>query len=162
MPKIRSRQQQQGEYLEENVNKMMDVIRARVEVDKVFAGEIKEKNNQIRRIVLASGGSLRDIMRILTYAGEEAWDVPINREHVETAIHKVRNELMSNLNSGDLQTLLKIHREKRADRTEEAGRLLYYRWALEYNGEKWADVHPIVFESQLYRDAAALSGRYEK
>ncbi len=130
----------------------MDVIKARVEVDKVFAGDSEEAEACIRRIVLMSGGSLRDMMRILTYTGMEAWDVPITRRHVETAIHKIRNEIMSNLNSNDLQILLQIHKDKRADRTAQAGRQLHYRWALEYNGEKWADVHPVVYESQRYKE----------
>jgi Cdc6-like AAA superfamily ATPase len=162
MPKIRLRHQKRSEFWEEGVNKLMDVIKARVEIEKVFAGETDERNDCIRRIVLASGGSLRDMMHILTYAGEEAWDVPITINHVETAIHKVRNELMSNLSSDDIQILLKIHAEKRADRTALVGRQLHYRWALEYNGEKWADVHPLIYESELYKEAAAVSGDYER
>jgi len=96
-------------------------------------------------------------MRILTYAGEEAWDVPITRQHVRMAVHKVGSELMSNLNSNDLQILRQIRKHKRADRTKEMGRQLHYRWALEYNGEKWADVHPLVVESAVYKEAKALS-----
>lgn len=154
MPKIRSREQAWDAYWEEGVNKLMDVIKARVDEEKVFAGDENERHACIKRIVLVSGGSLRDLMHILTYAGEEAWDVPITMAHVETAIHKVRNELMSNLNSEDIKILIKIHKDKRADRTAEVGRQLHYRWALEYNGEKWADIHPLVYESALYREAA--------
>ncbi len=154
MPKIRSRGQGWEAVLEENVNRLADVIKARIEEEKVLAGDEKERHDCIRRIVLASGGSLRDMMHILTYAGEEAWDEPILRINVEAAIHKVRNELMSNLNLEDIRILIQIHKEKRADRTEEVGRQLHYRWALEYNGEKWADIHPLVYESTLYREAA--------
>lgn len=156
MPKIRSRHHSHDQYLDDSVNKLMDVIEARVEKDNVFDGDEAQIEACIRRIVVVSGGSLRDMMHILTYAGEEAWDVPITAQHLEAAIHKVRNELMANLNSDDLQALLKIHNEKRADRTEAVGRQLHYRWALEYNGEKWADVHPLVYESQLYKEAASL------
>ncbi|MCP4215409.1 MAG: AAA family ATPase [bacterium] len=162
MPKIRSRRQEREKFLPEAVDKLMDVIKARVEIEKVFAGSEVERLNSIRRIVLVSGGSLRDMMHIFMYAGEEAWDVPITAQYVETAIHKVRSELMSNLSSDDIRILLKLHKEKRADRTTEVGRQLHYRWALEYNGEKWADVHPLVYESSLYREAAALDGNNEK
>jgi hypothetical protein len=156
MPKIRSREQSWDAFWEEGVNKLMDVIKARVNEEKVFYGDEKERHECIRRIILVSGGSLRDIMHILTYAGEEAWDEPITRTHVETAIHKVRNELMSNLNSDDIKILVNIHKNKRADRTAEVGRQLHYRWALEYNGEKWADIHPLVYESTLYQEAAGI------
>lgn len=162
MPKIRLRHQQQNESWEYGVEKLMEVIKARVEEKKVFTGDDTERKNCIRRIVLASGGSLRDMMHILTYTGEEAWDVPITMKHVETAIHKVRIEMMENLSSDDIQVLLKIHKEKRADRTELVGRQLHYRWALEYNGEKWADVHPLIYESGLYQEASALSREHEK
>lgn len=156
MPKIRSRKQAWRGFWKEGVDKLMDVIDARVDEEKVFAGEKKDRRECIRRIVLVSGGSLRDMMHILTYAGEEAWDRPITRDHVETAIHKVRNELMSNLSSEDVKILIKIHKDKRADRTSEVGRQLHYRWALEYNGEKWADIHPLIYESPLYREAAGM------
>lgn len=156
MPKIRSHEQSWNASWKEGVNQLMNVIKARVDEEKVFYGNEEERYDSIRRIVLVSGGSLRDMMHILTYAGEEAWDEPIKREHVETAIHKVRNELMSNLNSEDIKILIQIHKDKRADRTAEVGRQLHYRWALEYNGEKWADIHPLVYESALYREAAGI------
>jgi hypothetical protein len=158
MPKIRLHRQSWDEFWEEGVNVLIDVIKARVEEAKVFAGSEEERGNCIKRIVLVSGGSLRDMMHILTYAGEEAWDKPITRKHVEAAIHNVRNELMSNLSYDDIQILIRIHKEKRADRTAAVGRQLHYRWALEYNGEKWADIHPLVFESNLYQEAAESYG----
>ncbi|MCP4653829.1 MAG: hypothetical protein GY856_00270 [bacterium] len=152
MPKIRNRNQSWEEYWQEGVNKLMEVITARVDAKSVFAGEPLEREACMGRIVLASGGSLRELMHLLAYAGEEAWDQPIGLQHVETAIHKVRNELMSNLNMKDIQILRQVHRDKRADRTAEVGRQLHYRWALEYNGETWADIHPLVYESELYRE----------
>lgn len=152
MPKIRNRDHSWDEVWDEGLDRLVDVIKARVQEEKVFSGNGRKRRSAMERIVLASGGSLREIMRLLTYAGEEAWDQPIARDHIEKAIHSVRNELMSNLNSDDLRILHRIHREKRADRTEEMGRQLHYRWALEYNGEKWADVHPLVYESDVYKE----------
>jgi Cdc6-like AAA superfamily ATPase len=151
MPKIRLRHQPWTEHWPEGVAKLIEIISARVDDEAVFAGHAVDRQACLERIVLASGGSLREIMRILTYAGEEAWDQPINRDHVERAVSTVRDELMSNLNLADVKVLHRIHRDKRADRTEEVGRQLFYRWALEYNGEKWADVHPLIFESGLFQ-----------
>jgi hypothetical protein len=152
MPMIRQRHQKWTDFWTNGVEKLIEVIQARVDDKAVFAGMAPERSAVLQRIVLASGGSLREIMRLLTYAGEEAWDCQIRGEHVERAIHTVRNELMSNLSLADIGVLQKIHHDKRADRTKEMGRQLFYRWALEYNGEKWADVHPLVFESDLYRE----------
>lgn len=153
MPKIRTREQGWDAFWPEGVAKLSEVIRTRVDVAKVFAGSAEEREATIRRIVLASGGSLRDVIRTLAFTGREAFDVPATREHVEKALRKVQNELMDNLRDEDLACLVHVHQKKEVDRTELGGRQLFFCWALEYNGDMWVDVHPLVFESRRFKNA---------
>ncbi|MCP4344344.1 MAG: hypothetical protein GY795_02325 [Desulfobacterales bacterium] len=161
MPKIREKEQSWDTYWQEGVETLVKVIQNRVEQDKVFAGNSDEQYECMKELVLASGGSLRELMRLLLESANEAWDVPINMEHVKKSVKKVGSEFMNNLRHDDLPVLHEIHHLKRADRRPESARQLFYRFALEYNGDKWADVHPLVYHSDIYNDEELLKTVHE-
>lgn len=153
MPKIRLKEHAWEEYWEDGVTTLTKVIQARVEEEKVFAGDKDTRQTAMRELVLASGGSLRELLRLLAKSALEAWDEwdePITFEHVQRGIRKLRQEFTSPLRFADVPILHKIHRLKRADPSPEVARQLFFRFALEYNGEQWADVHPLVYTSDLY------------
>ena len=152
MPKIRQKEQAWADHWAQGVDAMIRVVKARVNVDEVFAGNKKTRKTALDELVLASGGSLRELMRLLEKAGEEAWDNPITSADVANAIHEVTKEHLLPLRFSDLPVLREIHRLKRADHRPEAARLLFHRLALEYNGEQWADVHPLVYHSAQFND----------
>jgi hypothetical protein len=152
MPKIRRKDQGWDDYWGEGLDALVRVVEARIGVDEVFAGEKRGRRKSLTELVLASGGALRELMRLLEKAGEEAWDEPITREHVRAAIHEVSKEHLLPLRFSDLPVLHEIHRLKRADHRPEAARQLFHRLALEYNGEQWADVHPLVYYSAQFND----------
>ncbi len=156
MPKIRLKEHSWDEYWPKGVNALVKIIQNRVEQDKVFAGDSEGQHRCMRELALASGGSLRELMRLLLVSADEAWDVPIDPEHIERAIRKVSAEFMNHFRYDDIPVLREIHRLKRADHRPEGGRQLFYRFALEYNGDKWADVHPLVFYSDIYNDEKIL------
>ncbi|MDM8548466.1 hypothetical protein QUF72_00250 [Desulfobacterales bacterium HSG2] len=156
MPKIRKKEQAWDTCWQDGVDRLVDVIKARVEEDKVFAGEPDERYACMKELVLASGGSLRELMHLLLKAAEEAWEHPIAMDDVKKGIHEVRNEFMNPLRFDDLPVLHEINRSKRADHSPESARQLFYRFALEYNGEKWADVHPLIYSSDIFNDQEIL------
>lgn len=155
MPKIRKKEQTWDMCWDEGVETLIKVIQNRVEQENVFAGNADEQYACMKELVLASGGSLRELMRLLMESANEAWDVPINMEHVKKSVKKVGTEFMNHLRYDDLPVLHEIHRLKRADNREECRRHLFYRFALEYK-DRWADVHPLIYYSDMFNDQEIL------
>ena len=139
LPRVRRRNQTWKEYDKECVSLLEEVIERRVEVEKVFA-----EPSLVRQMALMSGGDLRELLRFLFEASLEAED-KIDREILERAFKNEKRSFLAHLKSEDLPRLLKIHQTKELDKTKEEFRLLFYRFALEYNDETWYDIHPLIY-----------------
>ena len=138
-PRVRRKEQSWQEYDAESVSLLEEVIKRRVEVETIF-----EEPDLVRRMVLMSGGSLRELLRFLFEAALEA-DEKIDQQALERAFKNEKRSFLAPLKREDLPLLLKIHREKEINKTPEELRLLFYRFALEYNHETWYDVHPLIY-----------------
>lgn len=153
MPMIRKKDQSWDTYWPEGVARLKEIIHKRVDVDQVFGKTREDREQALLKLVLNSGGSLRELMHLLTEAAKLAWDVPIEPKHVEMALHHVRRDFLNVLEPKvDLPILHDIHQNKRASERGLAANLFFYRLALEYNGEGWADVHPLVHGSEIFWD----------
>jgi hypothetical protein len=113
----------------------------------------------IRKIVLASGGSLRELMRLIQEACLETTDEKIGARAVERAIVNVRAELTRPMPQGYFIELAKIHQSKQTDHTVDHRRILFYRYALEYNGERWVDVNPLIYDMPEFQRAIRSRSR---
>jgi len=108
----------------------------------------------LERLIHASGGLLRELLRlarlsILATLGRGA--ERIMPEDVDWAIREVRNTFRRILKTEDYPHLWKVCETKHLDRLPPhiADQLLHNLSVLEYNGDVWWDVHPVV--KQLLR-----------
>jgi energy-coupling factor transporter ATP-binding protein EcfA2 len=111
-----------------------------------------------RKIVLKSGGVLRELMRIaraccsqcllILRQQPEREDVVINDQILELALQDLRNDLSVALGASRYQILHCVYENaKPADLTDEFLLLLHSLYILEYrNSEVWYDVHPLVVD----------------
>ena len=148
MIKIRERNQSWDATFPAGIRKLTEVIERRVDVEKVFAGR-----DLVEIIALKSGGSLRELMRLVQEACIEASGDKIDRPAVNKAITNVRSEFIRPMPQAYLAELTKIHKNKATDNTPEHRSILFYRYALEYNGNRWVDVHPLIYDLPEFQTA---------
>ncbi|MFN0168064.1 MAG: hypothetical protein ACKV22_16695 [Bryobacteraceae bacterium] len=100
----------------------------------------------------ASGGALRDLLRLFRETLLQGQDLPVTSKVIDAAIAEVRNDFRVSIE--DARWLAKIHQEQAADlptssasdvnrftRLLDSHLLLYYR-----NERDWYDIHPLVRE----------------
>lgn len=148
MIKIREKGQRWGETYSEGVRNLIEVIERRLEIGKVFSNP-----DLVKKIVLRSGGSLRELMRLIQEACIETTGDKIDEAAVQKAIINVRGEFTRPMPHSFLPDLVKIHKSKQTDNSPTQRDMLFYRYALEYNGDRWVDVHPLVYDLPEFQRA---------
>jgi hypothetical protein len=155
-------QQKNGKTHKAGLDALGAVVAARPDLHKVFAS-----HGVIRYLAQMSGGSVRDLVRLL-FEGQSlarADDkVRIDQASARAAVQRVRVDLERTL--WPYQALARIHEAKNlpepqaADQDQlEQARAFYADLpikgvALEYDGgECWYDVHPIMREIAAFKDA---------
>lgn len=147
--KLREPHQPYGEFAEDRRGRdlMLEALSKRLDLDKLIPDE------QARdRLVSASGGAIRDLLRLTRETIFRARGKTLDLRAVEGAVSKVRSEFRDRINANDwAPTLGRIAVEKQI----HAGcmMVLYQRLALKYNGDGWYDVHPLVAEIDEVRQA---------
>jgi hypothetical protein len=140
---------------QEELAAVTDVLTARVCPDLFEPG-------QMERLVVASGGNLRDLFALTNYAADTAGlrsAETIDSSDVDEAIVNLRSEYERRLGQSpyDLQIvtyeskadrLLKIYDgQQEFQMTDEVlYSLLQSRAVQEFNGQRWFGVHPLVVE----------------
>jgi energy-coupling factor transporter ATP-binding protein EcfA2 len=127
---------------------LFQVVARRVDVAKVM-----ESEDLVWRLVEASGGSVRDLMRLMRLACYGATDC-IRATHVETAIRELGREYDRLMQDDDLDLLIFIAQERRVPGNERSARLLHLRLVLEYQDDsgRWANIHPALRLSPRLKD----------
>lgn len=146
MVPLRSKGQQWTEHNDDTVGLLMQVVSKRVDVAAVFTDQAILKD-----MALMSGGSLRDLLRLLYHAALQSTAGQIDRESYEEGKTRLFYEFTAPICYEDYPRLLEIHKRRDFDRTEDQFRLLYFRFALEYNHARWADVHPLLYYSENFQ-----------
>jgi len=154
MIKIRERGQRWDQIYPEGVDSLVEVIERRVEVDKVFSDP-----GLVRNIALKSGGSLRELMRLVQEACLETVGEKIDETAIEKAIVNVRTEFIRPMPQAFLAELAKIYKNRQTDNSPTQRSILFYRYALEYNGDRWVDVHPLIYDlPEFQREVKSPTG----
>jgi hypothetical protein len=107
-----------------------------------------------RRIALLSGGSTRELIHILKESLLEA-QTRIDEGVVRRAAARVRNELTRKLTFDHYRQLAQAHIEGLINPDAHGRYLLFRRAALEYNGEGWVGVSPLLWEAPQFQTALA-------
>ncbi|MFN7931988.1 MAG: hypothetical protein U0R19_01600 [Bryobacteraceae bacterium] len=141
-----------GQEAPEVIAAMAEAVCKRVP-DSLFATP-----DLVKRFVLSSGGSTRDMLRLLQRALLEA-DDRIIEENVARAEAIVGAEFSRPVTKAQYEILARVFLEKSVDPDETGRWMLFRRQVLEYNGERWVDVHPLLQLSTLFQDALAAERR---
>ncbi len=100
-----------------------------------------------KRLISASGGAIRDLIRLTREAAFRADGGQIRRDAVEKAVKLLKNELRDRINAnGWAPTLAKIALDKQVHEGQSCMLVLFQRLALKYNGDGWYDIHPLAAE----------------
>jgi hypothetical protein len=162
MIKIRTREQlwTDTDVFQPGIDRLAEVMERRIDIDEVFSNRAL-----VTKLVLKSGGSLRELMRLIQEACLETNGEKIDAPAVEKAIVSVRTELTRPMPQTYLAELAKIHQSKQTDNASDQLRILFYRYALEYlegNGERWVDVHPLIYDMPEFQQLIRGHGRAKR
>ena len=167
LPMVKVRSKSKRTY-QPGVKTLQTMITQRVVVEEVFANK-----RVVHYLARMSGGSVRDLMRLVAYAANSARadDKPtIDRAAAKEAVKDMRLDFERLFIPGQAYypVLAKIHETKRdwfADIEQlNPEKLEVYQdlfrdllrngAVLEYNGEEnWYDVHPVISEIEAFQEA---------
>jgi hypothetical protein len=156
-----------GKSNQEGLDVLVKLVESRVATDRIFDSGV------LLYLAQKCGGSVRDLLRLVGYAADEAQvdeKTRIDPASAESAARRLRLEFERVLIPGHVYypLLARIHQSKRdslvADPSpkpedvksarEFFSQLLFSGAVLEYNGdEHWYDVHPAVQETKAFQDA---------
>ena len=102
-----------------------------------------------RELARLSGGCPRDLLRLLKEALLEA-DERIDDRVVNRAANLLRGEMARKLTLAHYAILARVDQGDPIDPDETGRFLLYRRAALEYNGERWVGVHPLLWDTPQF------------
>lgn len=163
--KVRERQvgEREGAPCEGTLVKLRTVVEKRGDWRRLLASQA-----DMDRLILLSGGHLRDLFRFLQEVLRRADAFPAASEVVDAAISQVRNSYLPLAEndaiwlSGVRHTGLSGLRDR--DNLPELARFLDTHLALCYrNGDEWYDVHPLIVPAieKLVANAAKRDGGSE-
>jgi hypothetical protein len=159
--------QSDGKRFDKGRHAFKQLLAARMELDRIFSND-----RVIAHLILMSGGSVRDLMRLVSYAQTDARTddkTQIDLTSVKLAIKKMRIEYEKTLIPGGVYypILRRVHQRKLdpmpaggkvdakdvQNAREFFSQLLFNGSVLEYNGDKcWYDVRPIVQLIDAFQD----------
>ncbi|MFO0591623.1 MAG: hypothetical protein U0441_29020 [Polyangiaceae bacterium] len=119
----------------------------------------------VDRLILMSGGNLRDLLRLFAEVIRRAKTLPVSEEVVEMAINQMRAEFLpiANTDASWLATIAATHEAAlmNMEQVPDLARFFDSHVVLCYrNGPEWYDVHPLIRE-HVIKQAEALKTRSE-
>lgn len=144
-------QERNGEYIEKAIARFTEFVYKRID-EKLF-----DSKETVKKAILLSGGSPRELLRILEFAAMFADDDLgfIDSKSMDKAIKKLAAQTSQYLHETDFETLkkLKINNEKglQTSFNESFQDLMEKIIVMEYNDGTYKRVNPIVAESELYK-----------
>ncbi|MBM3456953.1 MAG: hypothetical protein FJX77_00240 [Armatimonadetes bacterium] len=121
---------------------LLDVLRKRLDLDRIIPDE------QARaRLVLASGGALRELFQLLLEASYESGGSAVSWDVVQRVVARFRRDQRSLVSAHGWWDVLRAIRDTK-DRVpgQECQAALYRRLAFYYNDAGWYDIHPLLAE----------------
>ncbi len=142
MPTIKLREKDHSEFSGPGKECLLNVLKKRIDVDLL----IPDTNVQ-DRLIAASGGAIRELLKIAQDATLDADGETIAKEDLERTLDRIRQRFRDRIDTNGWWNVLRnIKQNKRLDEAKGNLDVLYQRLAFHYNGENWYDVHPLVAE----------------
>lgn len=145
LPMIKTHDKNNNDYTE-GINVIKKIIYKRAE-KSLFEDEA------ITLLIKKTGGILREVFESINKAAFRAYtrnSKIVETEDIKRALVELQSDYRRTIVTGDYEKLMKIYRTKKdIDDEENADKMLKYlqsQVVLEYNGEQWFDVHPLVYD----------------
>lgn len=124
------------------------VVEQRLDIAQLF-----HDPQDVYRLIEASGGVIRDLMRLLRFAADYTpLGEKIHPEAVARAIPKLVREYDRLIRAEDLPLLDRVAQNVHTPVSADLARLMYNRLVLPYiNDENWVDLHPAVQAAPTFR-----------
>jgi len=133
---------------EKGMAQLIEVIKQRVDINKVF-----EDTQLLEQLSQVSGGVVRDLMRLIRISTDTD-NEKISQDEIDYAVNTLKKEYDRLIRNDDIKSFQHIVETQRVQADETIARLLNLRLVLEYqNGERWADLHPIIYRIAWIKDA---------
>lgn len=135
--------------------KLNEIVRKRVDDDRVFGPEGEEIAPVLREILRASGGYPRDVLRMIREMLWMAKKFPVSPADAARILARVGESYAQAIRSPDVELLAEVAQSHAlpsgdASRLGIFGRLLDQWLILAYrNGSEWYDLHPLVRKAPL-------------
>jgi len=128
--------------------RLYEVVEKRLSIAALF-----EPSRLVYDLVEASGGVIRDLMRLLLFAADYTPDDgKIGEQAVREAIRKLTREYDRLIHRDDLPLLVEVARNRHVSMNKELARLMYNKLVLRYiNGDDWLALHPAVQQTPTFR-----------
>ena len=140
--RLRNRWDDYREFSGPGREALLQALSKRIDLDRVMPDQTAQN-----RLVMASGGAIRELLEIAQLASLEPETTPITAADVERVLERRRQKMRDRIDAnGWLPTLARIAQQKRLTEDPRCLDVLFQRFALYYNGELWYDVHPLIAE----------------
>ena len=140
------------QYNDGHLKAMADIVAKRVNTDILF-----ESEQELLNIAKASGGHVRQLMRIMRTACFTAGSrghSKINGDDVDYGIKQEQFSFERVIPHEHYQILAEVCDSKNLENKETAQDVLYNTSVLEYNGSnRWNYVNPVIKRSDLFQEA---------
>lgn len=152
-----------GSDNEMGINTMKEIVAARMEAEQLFTDQ-----HILRKMILKSGGVLRDLFIMITEAADNALDFgrsKINEEDYIRAYYQLKREYDNNIadrqegstlySVNDYYQTLKDLYENETKQPPNTVHVMHLRQnlcILGYNGQGWCNVHPLVVDALKERE----------
>lgn len=140
-----------GEDCERGIMALREIIERRMDIDKIFTNP-----KDVKKIILNCGGNLRDLFTFIRKAAINArakGRAQITTSDLESAYMEKHGELDKQLVKSYVPVLNQVYWDKEkesiiAENPKDDTLLMMFNAGLliEYNGKRWVDLHPIVFQ----------------
>lgn len=144
LPMIKLRKWEGDRYAqryEEGLQTMKRIVERRAE-QSLFEGGVLEL------LIKQTGGYIRDLFRCITRAATRARireAEKISMEDAEMALGNLESDINARYSADMIPVMEKIYKgEKFVSASEDMTKLLQIGAVLEYNGQRWCDLHPLV------------------
>ena len=109
-------------------------------------GTMFDSPDSIDRLCLASGGHVRDLLRLLNDWIKKCRQFPLTLEKLEDVIRSRRNEMAITIDDDEWEMLRQVRSRKKVSGDRDYQTLIRSRLVFEYrnHGESWFDVNPIL------------------
>lgn len=112
--------------------------------------DIFDIDGSLNRLCYASGGHVRDLLRLLNTWIMEEMQLPLGGATLENVIRSRRNEMAIPISDEEWELLRQVKQRKKVSDDQGYQKLIRSRFVFEYRdrGDFWFDINPILAESE--------------